>query len=394
MHILIFALLAACAEVSVSTPHTFDLRGTHLQEPCNVHENVLRNYHTDLYDFALAFYKGVAAKSAIYHFVYSPLSVWLTLAGMAEGADSYTRQQIFSLLNIPYDECTRQKYYQLATSSIFQANDVKVINNRVLLLDAGVTPNPTWYDVVTKNNLLDVLSAPIRYNPEVTGNEIRRLTRAELPNLDFSGNSVILETIDYNALWTTEFADARIERSPFYDQVGNPVGFVDLMKVTKRARLGYVKSLKAKVLELPVGANERYRMALGMFPEASNVRTAFSIVTSEIITELFESYKESHVPVELAIPRFVMSSELDVKSIAEVMGITSLWTDPAATRYLFFSFLLYKLSNFRMNLVFLIFVFIMYSRTGNTGKIIISIPSYLQQNIRRLVSASRVNFRD
>ncbi|KAJ8706360.1 hypothetical protein PYW08_010986 [Mythimna loreyi] len=275
---------------------------------------------------------AVAARSVQLNFVYSPLSVWLILAGMAEGTDSFTRQKIFNLLNVPYDDCTRQKYYQLATSHIVQADDIKVISNRILLLDAGVTPNPTWYDVVMKNNLLDVLHAPIRHNAAVTAKEIKRLMNAELPKINFNGNSVILDTVDFNALWTTEFADAKIERSPFHDQLGNPIGFVDLMKTTKRARLGYVKNLKAKVLELPIGANERYRVVFGMFPGSKDVRASFGIATKDIIFEMFASFRESYVPVEVAIPRLVITSELDVRTLIEDLGVTSLWNDPAATR--------------------------------------------------------------
>ncbi|KAJ8708628.1 hypothetical protein PYW08_010010 [Mythimna loreyi] len=332
MQVFIFAFLAGCVGLSVSIPHSFDLRGTHIQEPCNVYEDVSHSYRSDTYDFAVKFYKAVAARSIDFNFVYSPLSVWLILAGMAEGADSVTRQQIFNLLSLPYDECTRQKYYQLATSHIIQADDVKVISNRVLLLDAGVTPNPTWYDVVTKNNLLDVLTGPIKHNPTVTVKEIKQLMRAELPKINLEGNSVIIDTIDYNALWTTEFADARIERSPFHDQVGNPIGFVDLMKITKRARLGYVKSIKAKMLELPVGENERYRMVFAMFPESNDVRSSFDPLSIDIVFEMFESFRESYIPVEVAIPRLVISCEHDVRALIEDMGVTSLWNDPAATR--------------------------------------------------------------
>ncbi|KAJ8708626.1 hypothetical protein PYW08_010008 [Mythimna loreyi] len=262
-----------------------------------------------MYDFAVKFYKVIAARSTDFNFVCSPLSVWLILAGMAEGADFYTRKQLFNLLNLPYDECTRQKYYQLATSRIVQTDDIKIYSNRILLLDTGVSPNPSWYDVVTKNNLLSVFTAPIGHS-----------------------NSVILDTIDYNALWTTEFAAGRIKRSPFYDHVGNLIGFVDLMKVTKLARLGYIKKLKAKMLELPIGENGRYRMLFSMFPESNDVIEALGIVSKDVVFEVFNSFKDSLVPVEVALPRQFISSEIDMRSLIEDLGVTSLWNDPAATR--------------------------------------------------------------
>ncbi|KAJ8707756.1 hypothetical protein PYW07_011433 [Mythimna separata] len=332
MQVIVFTFLIVSVGISVSIPHSFDLRGTHIQEPCNVYEDVLHSYRSDMYDFDLKFYRAVAARSVQYNFVYSPLSIWLILAGLAEGADSTTRQKIFNLLNVPYDDCTRQKYYQLATSHIVQTEDIKIISNRILLLDAGVTPNPTWYDIVMKNNILDVLNAPIRHNPAVTVEEIKKLMHAELPRINLNGNSVLLDTVDFNALWTTEFADAKIERSPFHDQLGNPVGFVDLMRVTKRARLGYAKSLKAKVLELPVGDNERYKIIFVMFPESKDVRASFGVADNDIIFEMFASFRESYVPVEVAIPRLVITSELDVRTLIEDLGVISLWNDSAATR--------------------------------------------------------------
>ncbi|KAJ8708284.1 hypothetical protein PYW07_010409 [Mythimna separata] len=332
MQVFVFAFLAGCVGLSVSVPHSFDLRGTHIQEPCNVYEDVTHSYRSDIYNFAITLYNAVVPRSPGLNFIYSPVSAWLTLAAIGEGADPVTRQQIFNLFNIPHDDCTRQKYYQLATSRIIVADDIKIISNRILLLDAGVTPNPTWFDIVTKNNLLDVLAGPIRHNPAVTIEEIRRLMQAELPRINFDGNSVILNKIDYNGLWTTEFAEARIERSPFYDQAGNSLGFVDLMKVTKRARLGYVKSLNARVLELPIGVNERYRMVFVMFPESKDIITEFEVLTPEIIFELLESFRESVVPVEVAIPRMVISSEIDLRTLLEDLGVTSLWNDPAATR--------------------------------------------------------------
>ncbi|KAJ8708627.1 hypothetical protein PYW08_010009 [Mythimna loreyi] len=309
MQVFILAFLAGSVGLTVSIPPSLDLHGTHVQRPCNLYEDVSHKYQSDMYDFTTKFYKVVAARSTDFNFVCSPLSVWLILAGMAEGADFFTRKQLFNLLSLPHDECTRQKYYQLATSCFVQTDDVKIISNRILLLDAGVTPNPTWYDVMTKNNLVSVFTAPISHS-----------------------NSVILDTIDYNALWTTEFAAGRIKRSPFYDYDANLIGFVDLMKITKLARLGYIKRLKAKILELPVGENGRYRMIFAMFPKSKDVTAVLGILANDVVFEAFGSLKDSLVPVEVALPRQIMSSELDVRSLIEDLGVTSLWNDPAATR--------------------------------------------------------------
>ncbi|XP_022837526.1 plasminogen activator inhibitor 2, macrophage-like [Spodoptera litura] len=331
MHIILLTSLAATLAACSPEPHSFNLDGTHISEPCNLYEDVSRKFREDLYNISLITYQALARRSDL-NYVYSPLSIWLTLAGLAEGADYHTQQQLFNFLKLSTDACSRQKYYRRATSRIVQSDDVNIINNRILLIDSGVTLNPTWYDLVLKNNLLEVLSAPLRSNPILTTIEVKQLTNIHNSRLDLTGNSVLLDTIDYNALWTTEFEQAKIDRSPFFNQVGELVGFVDLMRMKKRARLGHIKSVNAKALELPVGQDERFKMVFVIFLETNDVNQKLNILDTSVAFEVFDSFKTSYVPVEVAIPRVVITSEVDVRSMLEELGITSLWNDPVATR--------------------------------------------------------------
>ncbi|KAF9796016.1 hypothetical protein SFRURICE_010113 [Spodoptera frugiperda] len=331
MYIVLLTSLAATLAVCSPEPHSFNLDGTHISEPCNLYEDVSENFRKDLYNITLVTYQALARRSDL-NYVYSPLSIWLTLAGLAEGADYHTQQQLFSFLKLSPDACSRQKYYRQATSRIVQSDDISIINNRILLIDAGVKPNPTWYDLVLKNNLLEVLSAPLRGNPILTAIEVKQLTNIHNTGLDLSGNSIVLDTVDYNALWTTEFEHARIERAPFFSQTGQHTGYVDLMRMKKRARLAHVKSVNAKALELPVGKDERYKMVFVIFLETPDVHHKLNILDTSVAYEMFEMFKTSYVPIEVAIPRVLITSEVDVKSMLEEFGITSLWNDPVATR--------------------------------------------------------------
>lgn len=331
MYIVLLTSLAATLAVCSPEPHSFNLDGTHISEPCNLYEDVSENFRKDLYNITLVTYQALARRSDL-NYVYSPLSIWLTLAGLAEGADYHTQQQLFNFLKLSPDACSRQKYYRQATSRIIQSDDISIINNRILLIDAGVKPNPTWYDLVLKNNLLEVLSAPLRSNPILTAIEVKQLTNIHNTGLDLSGNSIVLDTVDYNALWTTEFEHARIERAPFFSQTGQHTGYVDLMRMKKRARLAHVKSVNAKALELPVGKDERYKMVFVIFLETPNVHHKLNILDTSVAYEMFEMFKTSYVPIEVAIPRVLITSEVDVKSMLEEFGITSLWNDPVATR--------------------------------------------------------------
>ncbi|XP_075985877.1 uncharacterized protein LOC142983002 [Anticarsia gemmatalis] len=291
------------------------------------------NYQTSIYHLLVLSYKAVALHSNV-NFVFSPTSIWIMLAAIAEGGDEETQKQLFRLLNLPDDRCLRQKYYKIATSRTIQAHDFSYVETRALLIDDSLSINPGWLDFVSKNHLLDVLTAPIKSNPEVTISEIRRVMAADVPRLDLSGNSVLLNAVDYNALWATAFADAVIERSPFFNTEGEIIGSVDLMRVKRRAKMAYLKSLNAKVLELPIGFKNRHSMFFAIFMDTKQLTRAVAKMKNNVIFELLDSLKESKVPIDIAIPRVEITGQVDLKTVLEDLGVNSLWTDPDATQYI------------------------------------------------------------
>lgn len=334
MRFLIILLLVSCLSVSISRQQNITDTGpveSGILEPCDENKDLSREYQFALYDFTMTFYKAIAVRGDL-NFVYSPLSMWLILAAVAEGAEPNTQKQLFQFLHLPNNLCIRQKYYQMATSCLVPSDDVNIVSKSFWLIDEGVTVNSTWYEFVKKHSLLELLRAAIRFNTGVAALEMSQLMSVPLPRLNLNGNSVLLDSLDYNGLWTTAFPDAGIERALFYNQQGYPVGTVDLMIVKRRARMGYVKSISAKFLELPVGLNARYRMFFLVFLETGDLKTRLGGFPHDIVTESLNSLQEAAVPLEIAIPRMVLTSVIDMKTVLEDLGVTSLWNDPAATR--------------------------------------------------------------
>ena len=300
--------------------------------PCPEFINVIDGYREAMHNFTIETYKRVAPRGT-YQFVMSPHSMWMTIAGIAEGSDYFTQQQLFQLLLLPSNPCVRQKYYQLAATRFTFSSDVSVVSNRALVIDHGVIPNPVWHNFVARNSLLDIRSAPIKHNPAEAANRIRQAVEADFPQLDLRGNSVLLDTMDYNGLWNTAFADAVVKRAPFYNIAGENIGAVDLMRVKRRGKIGYVASIQAKILELPIGVNNRYSMVIALVVGNSDLRPIVRNMRSSLVTKVLASLRETQVPIDIALPQFTINSELDAKTILEDLGVTSLWTDPAATRY-------------------------------------------------------------
>ncbi|PZC76081.1 hypothetical protein B5X24_HaOG205159 [Helicoverpa armigera] len=301
--------------------------------PCPEYENVFEGYQDAIHNFTIEVYKHVAPLGT-YQFVVSSHSMWMTLAAIAEGADHETQQQLFKTLLLPDNPCIRQSYYQLAASRFSLTPDVSVVSTRALVIDEGVTPNPLWHSFVTKNSLLDVITAPIKFNPPVAANVIRQVVYANFPRLNLRGNSVLLDTMDYNGLWNTAFADAVVKRAPFHNIAGQRIGSVDMMTVKRRAKVGYVPKLQSKMLELPIGTNNQYSIIIALVVGNNDLRPIIREMKSSIIKEVLGTLQESRVPIDVTLPQFTINSELDARTILEDFGIKNLWTDPEATRYI------------------------------------------------------------
>ncbi|KAH9645644.1 hypothetical protein HF086_005293 [Spodoptera exigua] len=300
---------------------------------CSHYPNLINDYREAMYNFTIETYKRVAPRGT-YQFVVSPHSLWMTVAAIAEGANHETQQQLFQLLLLPNDPCVRQKYYQLAASRFSYSSDATVVSKRALVIDHGVTPNPAWHNFVTKNSLIEVVSAPIRHNPVAAASSIRQAVYANHVPLNLQGNSVLIDTMDYNGLWNTAFADAVVKRAPFHSISGQRIGTVDMMTVKRRCKIGYLPSISAKILELPIGTNSQYSMIIAVIVANSDVRSIIRDFKSSIVTDALSSLRDSYVPIDIALPQFTLNSEVDAKVILEDLGITSLWTDPDATRYI------------------------------------------------------------
>ncbi|KAJ8708623.1 hypothetical protein PYW08_010005 [Mythimna loreyi] len=331
---IILVLFVVCCVVQISTqqnqqvsPLTYDSRW------CNNNQDITNEYRTSIYKFILQLFKSIAVRSNL-NFVFSPNSIWIIVAAIAEGADSLTQQKLFQLLSLPNDPCIRQAYYQLATTRVFPSNDVNIKNTRLCLIDDGATLSPTWYDLVTKNSLLEVARVPIKNNQEAAATEIKTIMSSHVPGLNLSGNSVLLDKMDYNGLWTTAFADAVIEQAPFYNLQGEAIGAVDIMRVQRRARMGYNEKLRIKIIEFPVGSDERYRMLFGVIIGNEDLTSIVAGVDDNHVFELIESLRPSLVPINVAIPRMVITSEIDMRVILKDLAVNELWTDPAVTRYI------------------------------------------------------------
>ncbi|XP_035454512.2 leukocyte elastase inhibitor-like [Spodoptera frugiperda] len=293
--------------------------------------NVYQDYSKAVTSFHHKLYTSVAARSND-HFVFSPYTVWLSLSALAEGADPSVQRQIFASLYLPEENCIRKKFYEIAANVEQSGRDVIFDRRRILLLDEDLRVNPAWGQTVKALGLLKAGFASIKNNPRQTVQRARKFIGTQA-NIPLSGNSVILDALEYQGLWTTAFPEADIQRQPFYNEHGLIVGNVDMMHIRKRVRLMQAPFLGARVVELPVGVDGRYTMLIAVGTGNNVLRNAMAMFMGSIL-EIFSLLQMSLVPLDVAVPRFSISSEFDIRAALEDFGVKSFWRDPLATKYI------------------------------------------------------------
>lgn len=288
---------------------------------------VTLDYHRGMQEFSTKLFKQIAYQNND-HFVSSPYSIWLALAAFAEGSEGVTQKQLFEFLNLPKNQCLREKYYEIATSLESPGNDVFLKRQRLFILDDILKVNDTWMTTVRSSGLIDTKIAPIR-GLDLTANQLPEFKMSEF---EVNGNSLVLDTLDYEGLWTTAFDNSSIQKSYFYNDEGEMIGHVDLLRIKKRVRLCYVPFLNAKLLELPVGNNGRYRMLFILNLGNNGIRRTVEKFPSSFIIDSLPLLVETAVPADVAIPKFRMTTEIDYMKVLDSLGMKSIWKDGNANR--------------------------------------------------------------
>ena len=298
-------------------------------QPTNICDrDVTQDYKKAMTDFNHKLYTHIASRSGN-HFVFSPYSIWLSLSALAEGADDSVQSEIFTSLNLPQARCLRMRFFDIAVNVEQSGRDVNFRRRRSLILDDSLKVNRAWGQQALSSGLINYAYAPIKNEPKATSQRVRKFLKTR-SDIVIRGNSVVLDSLDYEGLWTTAFSEATTQVQPFYDELGQRIGTVDMMHMQKKVRLAHVPFLSSKVVELPVGAGGRYTMLIAVGTGNSVLKNAIDIFMGSIL-EIFSLLQVSLFPVDVAIPKFAVSSEFNVRPALEDFGIRSFWRDPLAT---------------------------------------------------------------
>ncbi|ADD09104.1 serpin family protein [Candidatus Aciduliprofundum boonei] len=322
----VFQVLIAPKENYISTPN-INLQPQNLNLSWNdrgVNEENLRNVALASGNFGLALFSQIFNVSN--NTVISPLSIWLALAMLYEGARGNTAEEMRNVMYLPRNRTILEEniHWFLENFENHTENYTLSIAN-ALWAQEGLDINKDYVQI-----LQDYYNAYFQYlnfrNAEKARNIINswveNYTNGKIKNLLPQGSitpetiAVLTNAIYFRAIWRYIFREWEISSGSFYTSKGKVT--VDMMHMYQNLR--YTEDKDAQILELP------YRNCSLSMLIVLPKHGALNINIDKII-----AWRQSlkYVDANLSLPKFELHANYKLKKPLERMGLKSVFTSSA-----------------------------------------------------------------
>lgn len=257
--------------------------------------------------------------------VYSPLSLFMALSMSAEISDGNTRKQILDVL--AQDDIDSLRSH---ARSIWQANYIDDKISKCILANSLWTNNKRTYNQSTVDFLAENYYASV-YSGDPDTDEYNKLLQDWLneqtdglledyvSNIEMSHGMVLTlaSTVNYSANWMHVFSEELTEKDTFH----SPTGDIECDFMNAQITASYCWGEKFASVSMPLEYNGEMRLILpdeGLTPEEL-------INDDEVIGYMMNvgEYENSKkVRVNLSVPKFDVSSQMDLKDGLKELGIT------------------------------------------------------------------------
>lgn len=286
------------------------------------------------YNFSVRMLQRVAQDTDS-HFVFSPMSTWLQLTALAEGAEGRTFEEIWRVTKHHKNRCFKKQLGGILTKlSRDLRNECK--RKSVIAMDKLMAVKKNYVRQIEKLYGVKALLLDFK-EPVKSAKEVNQLTEhgtgGVIDNIvyydDFMSAVLIMsDANDFRSAWKTPF-NSVIEIQPFYSREGFKVGEVSMMNLVGSFNIAEFPHIGATVLEIPF-ASRRVKMLVFLPKELGWAIEIFYKLQKTRLTSIFNMYKHSGEKiVNVTMPRFKQQTE--VENLPELifdMGIRSIF-DPS-----------------------------------------------------------------
>lgn len=250
------------------------------------------------------------------HFVFSPLSTWLQMGALAEGANGRTLREIRKITRHTAHGCFKR---QLSKIMYKMNNSVKRESSRksMIVIDSLMDVKRPYM-----RNVHDLYGSKVFlknfYEPAKTTAELNKMLQARIGGIftdafyydDFLNTSLLMTEVNYfSSSWKYRF-DPR-ETKPAAFSGDKNIGTVNMM-----SQLGYFNYvhnplISANILELPL-ADGRFSFLVFLPTKGRLISELFYNLRSTSLTSIFNMMKlEGQKLVSVQLPRFQINTSVE-----------------------------------------------------------------------------------
>lgn len=270
------------------------------------------------------------------HVVISPFGIWSLMTGVALGTTGESYRQLSRAFILPRNPSSLIQGYKDLTKSVLDptTNGVTLTSKNYVFVADDFNMFQDFRNVIQDDfgaavKVLDFkdpnTAARIANNYILNsgGGRVANVLKSD----DFDGSRMILSNvISFKGLWSSPFNKSETSRRPFYDENRMQIGEVNMMYQKAPFPFSSISKLKAFVLELPYGNDNKYSM-LVILPynnvKVSDMYKNFATVPLKDILQKLEDDVEKFgtVDIEVQIPRFQISTNVVLNKPLNYMGV-------------------------------------------------------------------------
>lgn len=261
--------------------------------------------------------------------IYSPINVYLALSMLAETTDNNTRNQILDLLGTDSVETLRTNANKLWLSNYIDDGVTTSVLANSVWLDKDIEYNKSTLDVLAENYFASSFKGEMGsdgYNKALQNwldNQTGGLLKNEASKMEFSDQTVLglASTVYFKARWDTEFNEVNTKPDTFNGRNGAQT--VDFMNHTISSDFYTDNNYSAYAMQF---SNYSSKMWLILPNEGITPETLIENGDIDpILTGGKPKNVHEYIKVNISMPKFDVSSSLDLKGNLKKLGVTDVF---------------------------------------------------------------------
>lgn len=258
--------------------------------------------------------------------IYSPLNVYMALSMLAEISDGNSRQQVLDLLNADSIETLRNQAHSIWNANYCDDGAVTSILASSLWMNKDVNYNKETLDLLASNYYTSTFKGEMgseEYNKAFQSwlnSQTGGLLKDYISNEEMSPDTImaLATTIYFKANWDREFYDTETTKDTFHSPTGDVT--IDFMNDTiTNGTYYWGKNFSA----INKSLDQSGSMWFILPDEDVNVDTLLTDAdVLSFITSNNQWSNQKTVNINLSIPKFDVSSDLNLKNGLKNLGVT------------------------------------------------------------------------